>query len=184
MRTVLSLGACGAASRDRSPVLMFIRTNSNVVVIASLAITMMTVPGWAGWMFALDSAKGSEPHDVTLETGTYRGRNTIRVMPRVPTDAAFADAKNGEGGGVVVMPGVTFHDGTIEVEVTGMLRAGAPGFVGVAFRAGTDPSKYECFHFPPTNGRADDQLRCNHWTQYLSLPEYEWARLHKETPGE
>jgi hypothetical protein len=58
----------------------------------------------------------------------------------------------------------------------------ARGFVGVAFRV-AEPSKYECVYIRPTNGRADDQLRRNHSTQYISMPEYEWSRLRKEAPG-
>ena len=76
----------------------------------------------------------------------------------------------------------------IEVEVAGKPRAGATsdarGFVGIAFRVAADPSKYECFYIRPTNGRADDQLRRNHSTQYISMPDYPWFRLRKESPGQ
>jgi hypothetical protein len=95
--------------------------------------------------------------------------------------------KNGEGGGIVVLPGTTFHNGTINLELAGKPRPGAVadarGFVGVAFRVASDPSKYECFYIRPTNGRADDQLRRNHSAQYISMPDYPWAKLRSETPG-
>ncbi len=61
--------------------------------------------------------------------------------------------------------------------------ADARGFVGAAFRTNADGSKYECFYIRPTNGRAEDQLRRNHSTQYISFPDYEWNRLRTETPG-
>jgi hypothetical protein len=81
-----------------------------------------------------------------------------------------------------------FHNGTIEIEVAGKPRAGAPadarGFVGIAFRVAADPSKYECFYIRPTNGRAEDQLRRNHSTQYISMPDYPWFKLRKESPGQ
>ena|SRR5258708_28541659 len=32
-------------------------------------------------------------------------------------------------------------------------------------------------------GRADDQLRRNHSTQYISEPEWPWPRLRSEAPG-
>jgi hypothetical protein len=87
----------------------------------------------------------------------------------------------------VVLQGASFHNGTIEVDVAGKPRIGAisdaRGFVGLAFRVSTDPSTYECFYVRPTNGRADDQLRRNHSTQYISMPEYPWSRLRKESPG-
>lgn len=109
-------------------------------------------------------------------------------MPAASVDAELADARNGEGGGVVVLPGTAFHDGAIEVEVAGKPRAGATadarGFVGVAFRVAADPSQYECFYIRPANGRAGDQLRRNHSTQYISMPEYDWSRLRTETPGQ
>ena len=126
--------------------------------------------------FELDSTKGLQPHNVTVEAATYHGRKAVRVMP-----------ENGEGGGIVVLPGTSFHDGTIEIDVAGKPGVGAAsdarGFVGVAFRVAADPSKYECVYLRPTNGRADDQLRRNHSTQYISMPEYEWSKLRTETPG-
>ena len=33
------------------------------------------------------------------------------------------------------------------------------------------------------NGRADDQARRNHSTQYVSQPDFPWFRLRKENPG-
>jgi hypothetical protein len=44
-------------------------------------------------------------------------------------------------------------------------------------------AQYECFYIRPTNGRADDQLRRNHATQYVSHPDYPWYRLREESPG-
>src|SRR6185436_13073565 len=32
-------------------------------------------------------------------------------------------------------------------------------------------------------GRANDQLRRNHSTQYISHPDWTWQRLRQETPG-
>ena len=42
---------------------------------------------------------------------------------------------------------------------------------------------FRSFYLRPTNGRADDQERRNHSAQYISLPEWPWSRLRKETPG-
>jgi hypothetical protein len=80
-----------------------------------------------------------------------------------------------------------FHDGTIEAMVAGRPRddasEGARGFVGIAFRVQGDGARYEAFYLRPTNGRADDQLRRNHATQYISEPEFPWERLRREAPG-
>jgi hypothetical protein len=43
--------------------------------------------------------------------------------------------------------------------------------------------KFECIYVRPTNGRAADQLRRNHTTQYVSFPDWPWERLRKESPG-
>jgi hypothetical protein len=49
------------------------------------------------------------------------------------------------------------------------------GFVGIAFRR---------FYLRPTNERADDQVRRNHATQYISHRDWPLARLRKETPSQ
>lgn len=88
---------------------------------------------------------------------------------------------------LVLLPVKDFGDGVIEAEVAGVPAAhasdGARGFIGIAFRVQGDPAKYEAFYIRPTNGRADDQLRRNHSTQYVSAPDYPWQRLRKEHPG-
>jgi hypothetical protein len=62
-------------------------------------------------------------------------------------------------------------------------RGGARGFVGIAFRVQPDLKTYDAFYLRPTNGRADDQERRNHATQYISHPDWPWDRLRKETPS-
>ncbi len=140
-----------------------------------------------GQTFALDSTKGLQALNVEVEAVTYHGRKAVRVMSSPEADAARAVQPSGTGGGIVVLTNSTFHDGTIELDVAGKPHAGAPadarGFVGVGFRLNADASKYECVYIRPTNGRADDQERRNHSTQYSSVPEYEWLRLRKESPG-
>jgi hypothetical protein len=88
---------------------------------------------------------------------------------------------------LAIIRNVTFHNGTIEVDLAGALSKTADasdrGFIGIAFRVQSDPSRYECFYIRPTNGRAQDQLRRNHSTQYMSMPDWPWFRLRKESPG-
>jgi hypothetical protein len=55
--------------------------------------------------------------------------------------------------------------------------------VGLAFRLQKDMKTYDAFYLRPTNGRAEDQERRNHATQYIAHPEWPWFRLRKETPG-
>jgi hypothetical protein len=55
------------------------------------------------------------------------------------------------------------------------------GFIGIAFRLQGDGS-YEYIYLRPTNGRADDQIRRNHSTQYSAHPTYDFAKLRQEAP--
>jgi hypothetical protein len=55
--------------------------------------------------------------------------------------------------------------------------------VGVAFRVAPKSLAYDCFYLRPENGRAEDQLRRNHSTQYISHPDFTWDRLRTEQPG-
>ncbi len=158
-------------------------------LVAGLTALLLNPPcDWAGQRLALDSTRGLQPHKVTVETATHQGRKAVRVMPLPEEDAAWEASKTGSGGGIVMLPDTTFHNGTFEMEVAGKPRAGAPGeargSVGVAFRVAGDASKYEVFYIRPTSGRADDQLRRNHSTQYMSFPDYEWQRLRTEAPGQ
>ncbi len=81
---------------------------------------------------------------------------------------------------------IDFHNGTIEVDLVGSLEENAPkearGFVGLAYRIKEDLSQFEILYVRPTNGRADDQIRRNHSTQYCSYPTYTFAKLRQEEP--
>ena len=131
----------------------------------------------------LDALDQMQPRNVRTERVTYKGRAALRV-----TDTAPATVADGER--LVILSKTAFQDGVIEIELTGAPGAnageGARGFVGVAFRVSpaiaTDGLKYECFYLRPTNGRADDQVRRNHSTQYISFPDFPWQRLRKEFP--
>jgi hypothetical protein len=155
-------------------------------VTAGLVAAVLLPCRLAAQTFLLDSTKGLQPHDVTVDSVTYQGRKAVRMLPAVAANAEMAARRNDEGGGIAILPGTAFHNGTIEVELAGKPRPGASpdarGFVDIAFRVAADPSKYECFYVRPTNGRADEQVRRNHSTQYISMPDYQWSRLRKEAP--
>lgn len=115
---------------------------------------------------------GIDAHGQKLEDATYKGRKAVRFIEK--------------GEGVGLLPGTDFHNGTLEVDIAAMPAQGAPGdargFAGLAFRI-QDRAHYEGIYIRPTNGRADDQLRRNHSTQYISEPEWPWNRLRTEAPG-
>ena len=123
--------------------------------------------------FPLQTTDSLVPHKTTITPVVYRDLKSIRVT--------------GEGDqNLVLISGIEFSNGTIEVEMAGAPGAGASaaarGFVGVAFRVAKDASRFEAFYLRPTNGRAEDQVRRNHSAQYISTPEFPWERLRKEFP--
>jgi hypothetical protein len=129
----------------------------------------------------------SDPGRLTLRNVTatrvqYRGRDAIRLV-----GSRDAQAAGGAPNTIAIVGKGEFRDGVIEVDVAGRPAAGADtsarGFVGIAFRVDSSGDRYAAFYIRPTNGRADDQLRRNHSTQYVSEPDYPWHRLRREQPG-
>ncbi len=116
-----------------------------------------------------------EGQGVNISDTTYQGKTAVRVD-------ALTDAGNGKS--FAILKGSKFHNGTIEVELAGKpatsAGAAARGFIGIAFRL--QGGKYEYIYLRPTNGRADDQVRRNHSTQYTSWPDYDFDRFRREAP--
>lgn len=114
------------------------------------------------------------------EIVTYRGIRALKLVPAPETAGKDEDM-------LALLDGPEFRDGTIQLDVAGAPRPGAPpdsrGFIGVSVRTGAHGAWSEVFYLRPTNGRADDQLRRNHSVQYASDPEFPWYRLRKESPG-
>jgi len=128
--------------------------------------------------------EGLDPVKTTAEVATYRGRRALRVV----NEDLLTGASTPTGGqAIAIVKTSDFKDGTIEADVAGGPREGAQpstrGFVGIAFRIQDHGSRYEAFYLRMTNGRADDQIRRNHSTQYVSEPDFPWNRLRDENPG-
>ena len=123
------------------------------------------------------------PVNVTMSRVQYRGRDAIRITPKAPDAPGTA----GPYHTIAIVPNTNLREGTIEADIVGVPLAGADtsvrGFVGIAFRVDSSAGKYAAFYLRPTNGRAQDQLRRNHATQYVSEPEFPWHRLRREQPG-
>ena len=115
------------------------------------------------------------PHRVRLESVEYKGKRAIKVTE---------DGQLGNGEAYAVIRGAEFRNGIIELELAGQPAAnageGARGFVGVAFRL--RDGRFEDIYLRPTNGRAEDQVRRNHSTQYSSFPDFDFARSRKDAP--
>lgn len=113
---------------------------------------------------------------VLVSTVRHENREALRLI----------EADNKRGGGMAIVTGQRFRDGTIEVDVAGRRGPYAVpadrGFVGVVFRLSPDRSKSEYIYLRPDNGRAEDQAQRNHSVQYASHPDFPWQRLRKEFP--
>jgi hypothetical protein len=131
-------------------------------------------------LFAVSLAAQSpdrlDGRSVSIAQTTFKGRTAVQVI-------ASPDAANAAS--YAVVKGVAFQNGTIEVDLAGQPAAGAGGgargFIGIAFRLHSDGS-YEYIYLRPTNGRADDQVRRNHSTQYSAHPDFDFARSRQEAP--
>jgi len=131
----------------------------------------------------LHDAAVVQPHNVTVHAVRHNGSEALEVRLTGPYRGPDTDT-------FAFVPGVDFHDGTIEVDVAGAGLPDAPadarGFVGVAFRIDAEGGSFACegFYIRPTNGRAEDQVRRNHATQYFSYPGYDFDRLRREAPAQ
>lgn len=148
--------------------------NATLVPLGTILILLVSGPSRSAGQ-TLDQL---QLHKVRAEAVEYRGNKAIHL------------AQSAGAGGedtLAIVSGSELQDGTIEVELAGAPAPGAfgeaRGFIGVAFRVQPNAAKYEMFYLRPTNGRAEDQLRRNHSTQYVSFPDWPWNRTRRETPG-
>ena len=166
----------------------FMRTVRMLAGVAGLGLVAMALLGrtrGAAVTNALDSLHGLEAVNGKAEITTYRGRRALHLLGW--PEQATPDHPANDASMLAIVTGMDFHNGTIQLEVAGAPRAGAPedsrGFIGIVFRAQDRGARGENIYLRPTNGRADDQLRRNHSTQYESIPDFRWHRLRKESPG-
>lgn len=126
----------------------------------------------------LDDPSTLKFRNVVAEVATYQGHEALQV--REPGTPTRHEDK-------LVVIDHEFGDGTIELHLAGMPGPNAfqqaRGFVGVAFHVQDGGDQFEAFYLRPTNGRAEDQERRNHATQYISFPDHPWHKLRKETPS-
>ena len=157
---------------------------------AGAAVVSPATPLAQAKRYALESAAGLRLHNVAAEPATLQGKKGIRVtisadgQQRLQSMTPEQQAQFEE---LAIVEGLEFSSGAIEAEIAGTpapgAAEGARGFVGLAFRVQSDMRTYDAFYLRPTNGRADDQERRNHATQYVSHPDWPWFRLRKETPS-
>jgi hypothetical protein len=146
-----------------------------VALVASIGVDSSADTQTTGRSIPLDPAR-LQLHGVVATTVTHEGRAAVRLV----------EAGGRKDGGLALVESLTMQDGEIAIDVAGRRGAFAVpddrGFIGVAFRIATDISRYEHIYLRPDNGRADDQVRRNHSTQYASHPEFPWPVLRKSFP--
>jgi hypothetical protein len=127
----------------------------------------------------LPSGTALRAHGVVIDTVRYKDRQALRVRE----DPAVTRV----GPALAVIGDFLLGEGTIEAWVAGLPAAGAPagarGFIGLAYHVQDDVAEHQAFYLRPTNGRAMDQQRRNHSTQYVAHPLWTWQRLRTESPG-
>ena len=149
---------------------LVIRIGDTFYMIRVLLLALLALP------LAAQSADRLAGKNVSIAQTNYKGRSAVQVIaaPMAANATSYALIKD-----------VSFRDGTIEVDLAGQpaadASAGARGFIGIAFRLQGDGS-YEYIYLRPTNGRADDQVRRNHSTQYSSYPDFGFDRSRQEAP--
>ena len=140
--------------------------------------------------YPLESVTGLRLSNVAAEAVTLDGKKGVRVTisPEVTRQLpTMTPEQANQIEPLAVIEGSDFSSGVIETEIAGApaegAAQGARGFVGIAFRLQPDMRTYDAFYLRPTNGRADDQERRNHATQYISHPQWPWSRLRQESPS-
>ncbi len=165
-------------------------TRSTVLALAAGTTLFMAHGAYAqARPYPLETAEGLRLLNVVAEPATLEGKKGLRL--RLSDEAARrlegAPAGQAEVEQLAWIEGLAFSNGVIEAEVAGApgpgTFEGARGFVGIAFRLQEDRKTYDAFYLRPTNGRAEDQERRNHATQYISHPDWPWFRLRKESPS-
>jgi hypothetical protein len=153
-------------------------TRLRVRTLAAFVILLV----WAGvsqvaanaQSFALSDTKDLALINVNADAVEYKGRKAVRLTNDTEKD------------GFALLRGTDFQDGTIEgdiaLKITTPPGVRMPGFVGIAFRARPDASRFELFYLRPGNSRSDDQEMRNHSVQYVSEPDFDWYVLRQRWP--
>jgi concanavalin A-like lectin/glucanase superfamily protein len=134
------------------------------------------------WLLAVSATPASAQtidqlvaHNVKVESVEYQGKRAIKLTET-------GEVANGEA--YAVVKDAMFHNGEIALELAGRPASSAGnaarGFIGVAFRI--QNGRFEYIYLRPTNGRADDQVRRNHSTQYSSHPDFSFAVSREQAP--
>lgn len=129
--------------------------------------------------YALSDTKDLVLVNMKAEAVEYKGRKAVRLTKE-------REAGKSDFDGFALLRGTDFQDGAIEADIALKITTPPgvrlPGFVGIAFRARPDASRFELFYLRPGNSHADDQAMRNHSVQYTSEPDFGWYKLRRRWP--
>ena len=103
----------------------------------------------------------------------YTNANMVRPAGSTPQNAITAR-------GLVLLKGVSFSEGTIEIDLKGK-DVFQGSFLGIAFHV-KDTFNYEVVYCRPFNFHSTDSIRKKHAVQYVCFPDYTWDKLRNEYP--
>lgn len=122
---------------------------------------------------------------VTAEISEFAGEKALKlqIAPGITPGSAAVDTAT-----LALIEGTEdFGNGSVEVTLESDVSPHAPpdarGFVGLAFRVAPNADRFEAVYLRPLNGRAEDQVRRNHATQYMSFPKFDFAPLRTDEPA-
>lgn len=119
-------------------------------------------PGTPGW----------EPFNQgQFQVATEAGREILKSVPG-----------SGSGDRGAFLQDVEFSTGTLSIDLKGNSQPGS-SFLGVVFR-GVDGDTYDAVYFRTFNFGHSDSVRRGHAVQYMSHPDFDWAKLRAERPEE
>ena len=151
-----------------------------LIAAAVYTLHVLTQPLQPAESIALTSQTILEVHNVVTKPVQYRGKSALEVRdadPQLPDSTSR----------LVLIKGVSFRNGTIDLYLSGDTAADAPanlrGFTGIAFHLIPDRSHFDCIYLRPKNGHSPDPVQHGHATQYVSQPDFPWNKLRAETPG-
>lgn len=149
--------------------------------VVAITLAMLAPPVWSNAAaneraFSPRELAEGQARNVTVALTRLHGRAAVELRPVAsgPEAESYLAVKDAE-----------FQDGEISLDIAAEVLPGADAsvraFAGLGFRS--EFPAYEAFYLRMLNGRARDQIQRNHSAQYISHPEYGWARLRRETPG-
>jgi len=135
--------------------------------------------------YPLTSTHGLTPNNVLVSEGPALGGEGVFVKT---TTGGIPFAKGDNT--MAVLSDEAFHNGTIEVDLNSsvspnasrLTRMFARGFAGICFRVSEDVTAFECLYLRPENGQSEGETRRNHAVQYISGPDWDFARFREEAP--